>query len=597
MTVISKSKILPWADVFPQIEEIVSNQTDTPFCVSIPYGLQLQKHLWNPERLRVVRHVKSGTGHSFISHHGVGKNNEINIWNFSKEKQPGNLAAGIQSVSTDLMFLHILFSQRRWVYVTYCNDMSMRVFSAKFHLVSTTSVKKTVLSLAYNEIRDEIITGVAGGIMTWKFSVGQQDPLIPGQLISCSFEPFDWVMSLTIDNRSQQILAISDVRISMIYLHSNQERCFFQKKCDFSFTTCAFYNPASYFITGDKNGSIRAWSTSVNGFPMVTQFLGHTSEITKLLVHPEEPLLVSSSLDKTIRIWNFDTCAQTFKLETGEEVISMSLLSDDLLYYHSDHHIKIWSLNLFHSLFTALSSKIRICIRVKSPGYPCRVLVLAEDGGVRLVSPVHGYVLTTLLPITNMTTDVMDVAHDPRQEKIYLVLGTREVLVFASDTNPCCAHQLWVPDSPDEGVCSLALVNAEFALHENELPLQSGLLFAGHYDGQISLISGKDIYMRENIQAHQGQVTFLRVSASCSESRDSLASRDHLISCGIDCTVRIWRLIHLERNQVSILQVALVKLLRAPRDLAMAGNTLCMAMADNNVIMCRFIFLCFLGLV
>lgn len=146
---------------------------------------------------------------------------------------------------------------------------------------------------------------------------------------------------------------------------------------------------------------------------------------------------MSSSLDKTIRIWNFDTCAQTFKLETGEEVISMSLLSDDLLYYHSDHHIKIWSLNLFHSLFTALNSKIRICIRVKSPGYPCRVLVLAEDGGVRLVSPVHGYVLTTLLPITNMTTDVMDVAHDPRQEKIYLVLGTREVLVFASDTNPC----------------------------------------------------------------------------------------------------------------------------------------------------------------
>lgn len=255
MTVISKSKILPWADVFPQIEEIVSNQTDTPFCVSIPYGLQLQKHLWNPERLRVVRHVKSGTGHSFISHHGVGKNNEINIWNFSKEKQPGNLAAGIQSVSTDLMFLHILFSQRRWVYVTYCNDMSMRVFSAKFHLVSTTSVKKTILSLAYNEIRDEIITGIAGGIMTWKFSVGQQDPLIPGQLISCSFEPFDWVMSLTIDNRSQQILAISDVRISMIYLHNNQERCFFQKKCDFSFTTCAFYNPASYFITGKT----KAW--------------------------------------------------------------------------------------------------------------------------------------------------------------------------------------------------------------------------------------------------------------------------------------------------------------------------------------------------
>lgn len=29
-----------------------------------------------------------------------------------------------------------------------------------------------------------------------------------------------------------------------------------------------------FILTGDKNGSIRAWSTSLNSFPMVTQFLG-----------------------------------------------------------------------------------------------------------------------------------------------------------------------------------------------------------------------------------------------------------------------------------------------------------------------------------
>lgn len=99
--------------------------------------------------------------------------------------------------------------------------------------------------------------------------------------------------------------------------------------------------------------------------------------------------------------------------------------------------------------------------------------------------------------------------------------------------------------------------------------------------------------MKENVQAHQGQVTFLRVSASCTESSDSLASRDHLVSCGTDCAVRIWQLTQPETNRASIQQVALVKLLQSPRDLAMAGNTLCMAMADNNVIMCRSIFILF----
>lgn len=48
-----------------------------------------------------------------------------------------------------------------------------------------------------------------------------------------------------------------------------------------------------------------------------------------------------------------------------------------------------------------------------------------------------------------------------------------------------------MPESADEGVCSLVMINAEFALHDNEITLKSGLLFAGHINGQISLVSGK----------------------------------------------------------------------------------------------------------
>jgi len=254
MSILFKSKIPPWAEVFPQIENIIANPKETPFCVGIPYGFQLQTEIWNPERLRVVRHVSSASGHSFISHHGVGKKKEINIWNFSKEKQSGNSAIGFQSIFTDLKFLHILFAQRRWIYVMFCTDLSVRICSAKFHPLSTTAINKTVLSLAYNEVRDEIITGIAGGIMTWKFPIGQTAPLIPGQLISCSLTPFDWVMSIALDNSSKQIFAISDVRISMIDITTHKERCFFQKKCDISFTTCVFYAPASYFITGIPRG-------------------------------------------------------------------------------------------------------------------------------------------------------------------------------------------------------------------------------------------------------------------------------------------------------------------------------------------------------
>lgn len=61
----------------------------------------------------------------------------------------------------------------------------------------------------------------------------------------------------------------------------------------------------------------------------------------------------------------------------------------------------------------------------------------AIDGGVRLISPAHAYELTAMLPITTLNCNMLDVCHDRRKEKLYVVLGNRSVLVFDSDTNPC----------------------------------------------------------------------------------------------------------------------------------------------------------------
>lgn len=40
------------------------------------------------------------------------------------------------------------------------------------------------------------------------------------------------------------------------------------------FVTDEIADEQVFFLAGDKNGSVRAWSMSLNSFPMVTQFLG-----------------------------------------------------------------------------------------------------------------------------------------------------------------------------------------------------------------------------------------------------------------------------------------------------------------------------------
>lgn len=49
------------------------------------------------------------------------------------------------------------------------------------------------------------------------------------------------------------------------------------------------------FLKGDKNGSIRAWSTSVNSFPMVTQFLGELMLLLFIALFSKEAFVTTES--------------------------------------------------------------------------------------------------------------------------------------------------------------------------------------------------------------------------------------------------------------------------------------------------------------
>ncbi|EDO39199.1 predicted protein [Nematostella vectensis] len=527
MPMFYKPKIKPWTEEKVLVQEKLECAKETA-SITIPYGLQLQESLWNSDSLRLAIRVCLGSSvETFVSHHGVGKNNHINVWTLAKDNKTGEMEENLSSLTTPLRFERLLFINKRWSFVGFCNDLTLSVLTTKFAVVSSTFTGRTVLCMLYNETADELVTGIAGAIMTWTFPIKQTDPLVPGRIYNCSFTPDDWVHSLKFDSISRQIIAVSNVRIAIIAEKDYHVRTCFDKKSDFPFTTCVFYHPASYFITGDKNGTIRAWSTSLDSYPLVTQFL--------------------------VRIWNFDTFTQTYRLQTGEDIVDMSLISSDQLFYYSRHNLKVWNLNQFHSLFTMLSSRIKRCFRVTSPGYPARIVVEAVDGGIRLISPVHGYELTTMLPITTLnTTEIVGFAHDRRKEKLYVLLSSREVLVFESDNNPCCAHQSWRAECPDEGVCSIALLNSEFALTEEDLDLECGLLFAGHYNGQISLLDGFGVSMKE-VQAHQGQVIFLGSSHGLSTSRDTIGSRDHLLSCGTDYVIRVWQIIAVSNVRIAII--------------------------------------------
>ena len=52
-----------------------------------------------------------------------------------------------------------------------------------------------------------------------------------------------------------------------------------------------------------------------------------------------------------------------------------------------------------------------------------------------------------------------DVAYNVRENVMYTLLHTGEILIFNANTNPCSATQLWVPSHAAENVTCISMVS------------------------------------------------------------------------------------------------------------------------------------------
>jgi coatomer subunit beta' len=68
------------------------------------------------------------------------------------------------------------------------------------------------------------------------------------------------------------------------------------------------------FVTGDDQGYIHVYSYTK--MEKLQKFRGHAQDVNSLAVHPSEPLVLSASDDKLIKLWNWEAswqCIRTFE--------------------------------------------------------------------------------------------------------------------------------------------------------------------------------------------------------------------------------------------------------------------------------------------
>ncbi|HQR06654.1 MAG TPA: hypothetical protein PLN21_07525 [Gemmatales bacterium] len=145
-----------------------------------------------------------------------------------------------------------------------------------------------------------------------------------------------------------------------------------------------------------QDNSIRLWEVETG--KEVKRLIGHSSDVRRVLFHPDGKHLVSCSFDKTIRLWNLDTGKEVRKFEGHQAFVEGIQISRDgkRLYSCSgsvldggerapsnDHSIIVWDIATSKQLVRMVAHQAQVKNIALSPD-STMLASCSEDGTVRL---------------------------------------------------------------------------------------------------------------------------------------------------------------------------------------------------------------------
>lgn len=347
-------------------------------------------------------------------------------------------------------------------------------------LVHKIGVEFSVQFLRYNEHSDTLFVVGLTALSIWPL----RDGLFKSKQDSGVESPFPsdlWIADVHYIERTTSILIAVDTNLIIYGLkfHEITDRAL--NATARKITCVAFHPRYEYILVGSTDGVIKVFNVNLS---LVHAFRVHTRSVTGLNIYPQGYLFLSSSLDKTFRLFDLKTMSEVYCnriIDTSP--LSIQMVNDQMFYVHMRDRIELWQArHLHHSLLMSSSPAEKITFVSNQKLGLSRIVVQTSDEIIRILSPVTGKPITMMLPFVQ-AKELKNLAYSIVSHKMYLLRTTGEIWIVDTKSNPCKLVDIWRQEESGKLTCTFWIYNNHSYL--NSCPAFESMTSLCMFDGRL----------------------------------------------------------------------------------------------------------------
>ncbi|CAM4769649.1 unnamed protein product [Rotaria magnacalcarata] len=421
--------------------------------------------------------------------------------------------------------------------------------SRKGVFLSKQEISDYVYSILYIHESAMLFIGCMGRVLLYNTQPLQftSQPLFISELANLPFTPMEAIIHICHVIKHRAVGLLSN-RIFVLWQYTPNENTL-RKFCNpyrYDFSRCHYNSKFDYIIFAFIDGFILIYQ--INQMKQIRRCQHHWQMITDLVNSQDQNLLLSSSIDHTINVWNLETLQHLYQYKADEEIFRIDVIHESLFYYRTLKHIILFKLHLHTILFSIINTKVKSLKLFTDMQHIARIIVLVEDNSSILISPVSGCCLNYVSNIAKKP--IKQILHDVSRSSIYSLQSDGEIVLYRADNNRCVAEYRIRTKSEQYAITCMTLIHPICTQLFNittmqttiEKSLENQIVFLGHANGYISLFQGDSLIM-EPILAHKSSILCLETSrTSMKTSKILFTNCEVLLSSSIDRIIHLWNL-------------------------------------------------------